>query len=162
MGRKAKTEGGEGQDGEQVTEEGTVRVVRDLPNPGAVINGKVFATVDLGDAGKPHISERMSSEEAAGFCKVSGYSLFAGSEDEHARAIEDALDVVRQSAEATPAGNSVANIAIGQQLAEQQESNQKMAAELYEKDLAIATQAETIAALEAKITDLRQRSGIQD
>lgn len=108
-------------------EEG-MRVVRALPNPSTQHNGVTFATVKLGER-TVHISERITPEQAARFCRVTGYSLFDGDEGEHARTIEDALDAARKVPVDT-GGRTPADAGLATQLAEQQRINQRQSEEI--------------------------------
>ncbi|MDX2165747.1 MAG: hypothetical protein SF182_01730 [Deltaproteobacteria bacterium] len=109
-----------------------MRVVCSLPNASHCINGLAFAAVLLDPKKGPiHISERLDVATAERFCGIEGYELWTGSEDAHARTIEDALDAVRRapSTPGAPSGSAV-EADLRRQVTELQNSNMAMAKDL--------------------------------
>lgn len=105
-----------------------VRIVCTIPNAPALINGITFATVPFSD-GPVHVSERVDPARVERILTIEGYALWAGDEPAHARSIEDALEAARRAVP-PQGGPSIEDRNVARQLAEQQENNRLLAADL--------------------------------
>lgn len=130
-----------------------VRLVCSRPNAGTRISGIPFATVRLGDDAL-HISARLTPEQAASLLRISGFAEWEGDEDEHARAIEDALRQVAAEAVGTPEAHAATET---RELEELRAANRKLASDLTVARRLNEQQAEKIRQLGDEIQRLNER-----
>jgi hypothetical protein len=105
--------------------DGRLRVVCNRPNAGSVINGRLFAPVEI-EGEQMHVSELLPPADAERFASIPGYALFDRDENLHARRIEDALEVARQTKAAMTDRGSARIRDLQRELAEQQRANQSL------------------------------------
>lgn len=130
-----------------------IRLVCTRPNAGTRINGVAFAPVRIGED-TLHLSERLVPEQAAQLFRVSGFHEWEGDEDEHARAIEDALRQAAAAVAGTPEAHT-ANEA--RAIDELQASNRRLSTELAAARRLNEEQADTIRKLSDDLRKLNER-----
>lgn len=132
-----------------------IRIICRRPNAGAIISGIAFADVTIGES-TLHISQALPPSDAnvERLLRIEGYEVWAGDEEEYARAIEDAL---RAAARTAPAAVAAANATQDEALEEQRRANRKIASDLVEARQRIETLVETNRALQAELDALKER-----